>query len=482
MAVASEQRGRPLAAVVLAAGRGKRMRSATPKVLHQICGRPILWHVVRAALAVKPVTLAIVVAHERDEIGSALASWGLRTDVALVDQGDPLGTGHAVMAAEEATVGATDLLVLAGDEPLVTEAQVRELMAMHRRRDVAAVVQTTVTEDGRRFARVVRDARGEFVKLAEGSDATRHQLAVHEVATSIYAFRREQLYEALPLVGRENRQREYYLPDVLEILRRKGERIAVQLVDNGGSVGANSRAELARAASVMRGRINERHMDAGVTLVDPDRTYIDVDVRIGRDSTILPMTFLEGLTRIGTNATVGPTTRVIDSRVDEGATVTFSVIREARIGAHADVGPYASIRPGTVLESRAKAGTFVEIKASRVRKDAKVPHLAYVGDASIGAGANLGAGTVTANYDGFQKHRTVVGAGARIGSDTMLVAPVRVGKRAWTGAGSTITKDVPDGALAVERSEQRNVPGYDARRRAAAGRTKATGRTKARGT
>ena len=205
-------------------------------------------------------------------------------------------------------------------------------MGIHRRRDVAAVVQTTIPQDARGFARVIRDERGEFVKLAEGSDATRRELTVHEVATSVYAFRREQLYEALPLVGRDNRQREYYLPDVLEILHHKGERIAVQLVDNGGSVGANSRGELANAMSVMRRRINERHMAAGVTLVDPEQTYIDVDVRIAPDTTILPLTFLEGSTRIGSDVSIGPASRVIDSRVDDGAAVTFSVVREARIG------------------------------------------------------------------------------------------------------------------------------------------------------
>jgi bifunctional UDP-N-acetylglucosamine pyrophosphorylase / glucosamine-1-phosphate N-acetyltransferase len=463
---------------VLAAGKGKRMRSAKTKVLHEVCGRPVLWHVVRAALAAKPLSVAVVVAYERDEIEAAIASWGLRANVEFVDQGHPLGTGHAVLAAEDATAGAADVLVLPGDEPLVTPEQVRALMAMHRRRDVAAVVQTTVPEDPRGFARVIRDGRNEFVKLAEGSDATREELAVHEVATSVYAFRREQLYEALPLVGRDNRQREYYLPDALEILHHKGERIAVHLVDNGGSVGANSRAELAKATSVMRRRINDQHMAAGVTLVDPEQTYIDVDVRIGRDTSLLPMTFLEGSTRVGSDVTIGPATRVIDSRVDDGATVTFSVVREARIGTNANVGPYASIRPGTVLERGAKAGTFVEIKASRVQGGAKIPHLSYVGDAVVGERANLGAGTVTANYDGFDKHRTVIGAEAHIGSDTMLVAPVRVGRRAWTGAGSTITKDVPDGALAVERSEQRNVPGYDARRRGVTGRSKGKRRPK----
>jgi bifunctional UDP-N-acetylglucosamine pyrophosphorylase/glucosamine-1-phosphate N-acetyltransferase len=463
---ASPSARRPLAAVVLAAGKGKRMKSSLPKVLHEVCGRPVLWHVVRAALAARPSSLWIVVAAERDEIERAVASWELPLAPGFVDQRVPHGTGHAVMAAEEATAGATDVLVLPGDEPLVTAEQVRALLATHRRRDVAAVVQTTVPDDPRGFARVVRTPNGEFLRLVEGSEATRDEFAITEVATSVYSFRREQLYEALPLVGRENRQHEYYLPDVLGILHDKGERIAVQLVDNGGSVGANSRAELAKAAVVMRSRINRRHLDAGVTLIDPAQTYVDVEVRIGADTTVLPMTVLEGETRIGRGCAIGPATRIADSRVGPGATVTFSVVRGARIGPRASVGPYASIRPDTVVEEGGKAGTFVEVKASRIGRGAKVPHLSYVGDADVGAGANLGAGTVTANYDGFAKHRTVVGDEAHVGSDTMLVAPVRIGRRAWTGAGSTITRDVPDGALGVERTEQRTIEGYDARIRA----------------
>ncbi|MCA1727654.1 MAG: hypothetical protein LC722_08415 [Actinobacteria bacterium] len=280
------------------------------------------------------------------------------------------------------------------------------------------------------------------------------------MATAVFAFRRDDLFGALPLVGRDNRQREYYLPDVLGILREKGEKVAVQLVDNGGSVGANSRSELARAADVMRRRVNDGHMDRGVTIVDPESVHIEPSVRIERDATILPFTFLEGDTRVGARAVVGPSVRLIDTTVGRDSEIQFAVARGARIGPRVTVGPFASLRPGTVLDERSKAGTFVEIKNSRVGRGSKVPHLAYVGDATIGKDANIGAATVTVNYDGFDKHRTVIGDGAKVGSDTMLVAPVRVGKRAFTGAGSVITKDVPDGALGVERSEQVNVPGY----------------------
>jgi len=447
----------------MAAGLGKRLKSRRPKVLHEIAGRPVLWHVLRAAVAAKPKRLVVVVHHGREEVEEAVRSWSLRPEPVFVDQGEPLGTGHAVLAAERAIGDAADVLVLPGDEPLVTGEQVRQMLSIHRRRDVAAVVQTTIPVDARGFARVIRDARGEFVRLAEGTDATPEELRVTEAATSVYVFRREDLFGALPLVTRENRQREYYLPDVLGILHDKGERIAVQLVDSGGSVGANSRQELAQAAEVMRTRINERHMDAGVSIVDPATTFIGPEVRIGADTVIHPMAFLEGTTRIGRACGIGPSARIVDSTVGDGSTVQFAVVRGSRIGRDVNVGPFASLRPDTVLEDGSKAGTFVEIKGSRVGKGSKVPHLSYVGDADIGKGVNVGAATVTVNYDGWEKHRTVIGDDVKIGSDTMLVAPVRVGKGAMTGAGSVITKDVPPGALGIERSDQRNIEGFRAR-------------------
>ena len=462
----TDRRSRSLAVVVLAAGLGKRLRSRTPKVLHRVCGRPTLWHVLRAAAAVRPARLVIVVHYGAGEVEEAARSWNLRPEPVFVDQGEPLGTGHAVSVTEDALGQASDVLVLPGDEPLVTAEQLRALLAIHRRRDVAGVVQATPAADPRGFARVIRDARNELIHLAEGSDATPEELEVRDVATAVYAFRRDDLFRALPLVGRENRQREYYLPDVVKILRDKGERIAVDVVDNGGAVGANSRAEIAAAAAVMRRRINAAHMEAGVTLIDPDRTYIDVDVRIGPETEVLPLTLLEGETRIGRECTLGPAARIADTTIGDGSSVQFAAVRGARIGKRVSVGPYVSIRPGTVIEDGGKAGTFVEIKASRVGRGSKVPHLSYVGDTVIGEGTNIGAGTITVNYDGWEKYRTVIGDDVRIGSDTMLVAPVEVGDRAMTGAGSTITRDVPPGALAIERAEQRNVEGFRDRKEA----------------
>ncbi len=457
---------RSIGAVVLAAGKGKRMKSATAKVLHDVCGRPSLWHVLQAARAARPATLAIVVGFERRDIEEAVRSWAITPEPVFVEQRGPTGTGHAVLEAEGAVRSTDDVLVLAGDDPHIGPDHVRALLRAHRRGKTAATILTTMLDDPTGFGRVIR--RGdELVAIVEEAEASAEVRRIREVSTLVYAFRREDLFKALPLVGRDNRQHEYYLPDVLSILRQKGESVGAVLVDVGGSLSINSRAGLAKVVRIMRERIVEAHLRNGVTFADPSTAYVDVDVRIGSDSVILPMTFLEGRTRIGVGCRVGPATRVIDSTVGEGAEITFSVVRGSRIGPRASVGPYASLRPGTVIEEGSKAGTFVEIKASRVGRGSKVPHLSYVGDAIIGEGVNLGAGTVTVNYDGFEKHRTVVDDGAHVGSDTMLVAPVKVGKRAWTGAGSTITRDVPAGALAVERSEQRMVPGYDERQRAA---------------
>jgi bifunctional UDP-N-acetylglucosamine pyrophosphorylase/glucosamine-1-phosphate N-acetyltransferase len=445
----------------MAAGKGKRLRSALPKVLHPLAGRPVLRHVLEAARRLRPWRTVVVVSHGKEQVEEAVRSWGI--DAIFVDQGDPLGTGHAVMVAEGAVGRADDVLVLPGDEPLVTAEQLRELMRIHRRRDVAAVLQTTEAAEPRGFGRVIRNGR-DLVRITEGDEASREELAITEVATSVYAFRREDLFKALPLLSRETKQKEYYLHHVLPVLLEKGERVAIQRVDADGVVGANSRSEMARAGAVLRRRINEELMASGVTLVDPDRTYIDAGVKVGADTTILPGVHLEGETRVGKGCTIGPDSRIVDSRIDDDVEVTYSVVRGARVGEGATVGPYAHLRPGTVLGRGTKAGSFVEIKASKIGDGSKVPHLAYVGDATIGKGVNVGAGTITCNFDGYEKHRTVIGDGAFIGSDTMLVAPVRIGRNAVTGAGSTITRDVPDGELAVERSEQRNVRGYAERR------------------
>jgi bifunctional UDP-N-acetylglucosamine pyrophosphorylase/glucosamine-1-phosphate N-acetyltransferase len=437
-----------------------------------VCGRPVLWHVLAAIGGVKPQRLIVVVGREREQVEEAIRGWGIKPDPVFVEQEEPLGTGHAVMVAEDAVGDAGDVLVMAGDDPLVATDHIRRLLRVHRRTKAAASILTTEVEDPKNYWRVRRE--GERVEDVV-EKPTLELRDSREIATLVYAVRREDLYKALPLLDRENRQREYYLPDVLKILQEKGERISGVLADLGGGLGVNTRSELARTARVMRERINDAHMANGVTLVDPAQTYVDVGVRIGPDTVVHPQTYIEGETRIGRDCVVGPATRIVDSSVADGAQVQFSVVRGSRIGKGANVGPYASLRPGTVLEEGSKAGTFVEIKASRVGKRSKVPHLSYVGDADIGRDVNIGAATVTVNYDGWEKHRTVIGDEAKVGSDTMLVAPVKVGKGAMTGAGSVITKDVPAGALGIERSEQRNIAGYRKGRKSRASRKKPSG-------
>jgi len=469
-----EETGPSLAAVLLAAGKGKRLKSKLPKVLQPVRGRPALWHVATAALAARPDRLIVVVGQGADQVEEAVRSWGLAPEPAFVRQSQALGTGHAVSAAEQAAGRVAEVLVMAGDDPLVEGRHVRRLLGVHRRTKAAASILTTEVDRPGGYGRVIR-AGTRLVGIVEDAELTPAQRDIREMSTLVYVFRRDDLYRALPLVGRENRLREHYLPDVLGILIDKGERVSAVRGDFGGWAGVNSRETLANADRLMRERINARHMANGVTIVDPASTFIDVDVRIGPDTVVHPLTFLEGATRIGPGAEIGPASRIVDSRVEEGATVQFSVVRGSRIGKRATVGPYAHVRPGTVLREGARVGSFVEIKASEVGTGSKVPHLSYVGDATIGKDTNIGAGTVTVNYDGYRKHRTVIDDDVRIGSDTMLVAPVRVGKGAVTGAGSTITKDVPPGSLAVERSEQRVVKGYRKRKDAdAAARGKAT--------
>lgn len=452
-----------LAAVVLAAGRGKRLKSATPKVLHPVCGRPALWHVLQLVRAAKPARIVVVVGHGADDVREAVASWAIQPVPVFVEQAEQLGTGHAVMAAEKAVGSVHDVLIANGDLDPITADDVRRLVRSHRRSGAAATFASAELDEPGGYGRVIRED-GRVARVVEGADATAAEKQIHEVATNWMAFRRDLLFATLPLLDRENRQREYYLNRAIPILLDKGERVEAVACDTGGVMGLNSRGGLAGVQRVVRARINAKHMSNGVTLIDPDTTYVDVDVRIGRDSTIYPNTFLEGATRIGRACTIGPSVGMVDSTVGDGSVVFFAVVESAKIGRGVEVGPFARLRPDTVLEDGSLIGNFVEVKSTRLGRGSKAKHLSYLGNGKIGRDVNIGAGTVFVNYDGYEKHVTVVEDGARIGSDTMLVAPVRVGKDATTGAGSVITKDVPDGALAVERAEPRIVRNYRARK------------------
>jgi bifunctional UDP-N-acetylglucosamine pyrophosphorylase/glucosamine-1-phosphate N-acetyltransferase len=453
---------RSLAAVVLAAGKGKRLRSELPKVLHPVCGRPILWHTLRVVAAAKPSRIVVVVGHGADDVREAVGSWGIQPVPVFVEQAEQLGTGHAVQLAEDAVGKTTDVLVANGDFDPITPADLRKLVSSHRRSGAAVTVGSTILERPGGYGRVVRDGR-RVVDVVEGREAPADIRKIHEVATNWIVFRRDLLYATLPLLDRENRQREYYLNRAISILLDKGERVDAVVCDTGGVLGANTRAGLAGLEALIRRRTNETHMAAGVRLIDPAATYIDVEVRIGKDTVVRPNTFLEAGVRIGRGCSIGPSASVARSRIGDRSVVWFSVLEDATVGKDCEVGPFARLRPGAVLRDGALVGNYVEVKGSRIGPGSKAKHLAYIGDAELGAGVNVGAGTVVVNYDGYEKHPTVIGDGARIGSDTMLVAPLRVGKGAVTGAGSVITKDVPAGALAVERSDQKNVKGYRTR-------------------
>ncbi|MGP3969524.1 bifunctional UDP-N-acetylglucosamine diphosphorylase/glucosamine-1-phosphate N-acetyltransferase GlmU [Streptomyces sp. 6N223] len=460
----------PEAVIVLAAGEGTRMKSATPKVLHEICGRTLLGHVLAACAEVTgdaPERTVVVVGHGRERVTEHLAQAAPGVSVAV--QHERRGTAHAVRTALEALPASPTgtVVVTCGDIPLQTGETLTELVEAHAAEGNAVTVLTMEVPDATGYGRVVRGTDGSVTEIVEHRDAGATQLAIREVSSGIFAFDGKLLAEALGRVGTDNAQGEEYLPDVLGILRGLGHRVGARLVpDHRELVGVNDRAQLARARRLLNDRLLERAMVLdGVTVVDPATTWLDVTVTLEPDSVIHPGTQLLGRTHVAAGAEVGPGCRLTDTIVGADARVSHAVADGARIGESANVGPYAYLRPGTVLGTAAKAGTFVELKNADVGQGTKVPHLSYVGDATIGEHTNIGAASVFVNYDGEAKHHTTVGSHCRTGADNMFVAPVTVGDGAYTAAGSVITKDVPPGALGVARGQQRNIQGWVARRR-----------------
>jgi bifunctional UDP-N-acetylglucosamine pyrophosphorylase / glucosamine-1-phosphate N-acetyltransferase len=452
-----------LTVLVMAAGEGTRMRSSMPKVLHPVCGRPMVAWPVLAAREAGADRVAVIVSPDRD------LTPGLPDGTETVIQPEPDGTGGAIRAAHDLVRASDTVVVLSGDHPLITGEIVAALLETHRAADAAATVMTVELDDPGAYGRIVRDSNGEIERIVETKDPTgvpAEELAIREVNTGTYAFAAEPLVGALDGLVADNSAGEFYIGDVLPTLREQGLRVVAHAAsDPNVNLGVNDRRDLALATAEARRTILEHHMLAGVTIVDPDTTWIDAEVEISPDATIEPGSSLRGRTVIGPDSIVGPHTTVIDSRIGAAVRVLHSYLHEAAIGDECQVGPFAYLRPGAELGLGAKAGTFVEIKNSTIGEGAKVPHLSYVGDADVGAGANLGASTITANYDGFRKNRTKIGQGAHISVHTSLVAPVSVGDDAYTGAGTVVRKDVPDGALAVSKADQRNIEGY-ARRKA----------------
>ena len=455
--------GQGLTVVVLAAGEGKRFRSALPKPLHPVAGKPLLWHVLAAAAPLKADRTVVVVGSGADQVTAAVDGFDLGP-VSFAVQADQRGTGDALAAALPLLEGDGDVMVLFGDTPLVSTGLLEGLLDAHRSARAAATLLTCTMTDPTGLGRVLRDAGGAVTRVVEERDATGAQRQLREVSAGMYVFRRPVL-DGLAELRPDNDQGEYYLPDLVPQVLAGGGQVVTAEGPEEEVMGVNDRVELAAAATVLRRRLLERLMLGGVTVTDPATTYVDADVEVGQDTVLAPLTFLEAGTRVGARCRLGPNVRLVGCTVGDDATVSQAVAVSSAIGPRAVVGPFASLRPGSDLGDGAKAGTFVEVKNSTIGPGSKVPHLSYVGDADIGAGANVGAGTVFVNYDGVDKHRTVVGDGAFIGSDTMLVAPVTVGSGAQTAAGSTITKDVPPDALAIERSDQRTIEGWAARRR-----------------
>ncbi|WP_342476527.1 bifunctional UDP-N-acetylglucosamine diphosphorylase/glucosamine-1-phosphate N-acetyltransferase GlmU [Paenibacillus sp. FSL H7-0350] len=444
-------------AVVLAAGQGKRMKSKLYKVLHPVCGKPMVGHVLDTVKATGCQRNVVVVGHGAEKVKAYLGE-----DAEYVLQDVQLGTGHAVKQAKD-LLGSEEgtTIVICGDTPLVMSETLEGMMALHEAQNAAATVLTAVMEQPAGYGRIIRGEDGGVLKIVEQKDCTESEAAVHEINTGTYCFDNAKLFAALEKVTNTNNQQEYYLTDVIGILRAQGDIVlGYQAHDSAESIGVNDRLALSEAEGYMRQRINRKHMLGGVTIIDPASTYIGAEVEIGADTVLYPGTVLKGKTVIGEDCVIGPASEIEDCVIMDGAAVKHSVLNQAQVGTRASVGPFAYLRPGTVLGEGVKVGDFVEIKNATIGDGSKVSHLSYVGDAEVGKNVNIGCGAITVNYDGYNKFRTEIGDDAFIGSNVNLVAPVTVGKGAFIVAGSTITRPVSENDLAIARARQENKPGY----------------------
>ncbi len=454
--------------VVLAAGKGTRMKSQTPKVLHRIAGRPLIDWVLQTAAGLSPATTTVVVGYQGEMIRDHVSSATGPLNAQIVVQEPQLGTGHALLQVEPVLQHREGVvLMLSGDVPLLKIDTLRQLLSAHAARDAAATVLTTIVDRPYGYGRIVR-ANGEITRIVEERDATPAQREIKEINAGIYAFALGPLFDALRSIGVENAQGEYYLPDLVAVYRRRRRTVATVTVEQASEVrGVNSRSELAEVSTMVRQQKNEELMAAGVTLVDPATTYIDADVEVGADTVIHPCVFLEGSTRVGAACEIHAGARLINTQVGDRAVVkNYSVVTDSEIGPGAIVGPFAHLRPGSRVMEQAHVGNFVELKKTTLGAGSKANHLSYLGDATIGERVNVGAGTITCNYDGERKSQTIIEDGAFVGSDATLVAPVTIGKGSYIAAGSTITANVPEGALGIARSRQANKADWVARRAA----------------
>ena len=450
--------------VILAAGEGTRMKSSTPKVLHPISGRSLVGHVLNAVDALSPKQVRVVVGAGREQVEAHLSE--VAPHVTTVFQEKRGGTGHATQLALDGLKATGTILVLAGDTPMLTGSSLAQLLEEHHAGGFTASVLTAEHPDPTGYGRIIRGDDDSLLRIVEERDADDIQRDILEVNSGVYAFDAVKLAGAIGKLKNDNSQGELYLTDVIEILRNEGGKIAAVLIDDFIEIlGVNDRVQLAESAALLRDRINEDLMRAGVTIVDPLSTWVDSTATVANDVVLMPGTAISGTTTVATGAVIGPRTTLVDCTVGTGARVIESRATEAIIGDGANVGPFTFLRPGTKLLPDSKVGAYVEMKNATLGEGSKVPHLSYVGDAVIGEGSNIGAATIFVNYDGVEKHYTVVGDHVRIGSDSMLVAPVTIGDGAYTAAGSVITEDVPPGAIGVGRAKQRNVIGWVLRKR-----------------
>ena len=446
-----------LVAVILAAGKGTRMRSKYPKVLHKVGGKPMLQHVIDAATVAGCDEKVIIVGHEAELVEEMVGTQG---KIAL--QAEQLGTGHAVMQTAEALKDFTGTaLILCGDTPLLEGEELKKFCEAHKASGAAATVLTAVMDDPFGYGRIVRDEKGNVQAIVEQKDATEAQKAIKEINTGIYCMECPLMFDVLATLTNDNAQGEYYLTDVLEKLNQAGQKVGGVVTEDSDMVmGINSRKQLSVAEGVMRQRILDKLMDSGVTIMDPASTFIEGSVKIGRDTIIYPYTWLEGTTEIGEDCEIGPNARFTNVKIGNDNHLQFIYGHDCEVKNHVTAGPYVHLRPDTVISDGVKIGNYVEVKNSNVGEGTKLPHLTYIGDSDIGSGVNMGCGCITVNYDGKKKHRTIIGDNAFVGCNTNLVAPVTVQANTYIGAGSTITKEVPENALGIARAKQKNIEGW----------------------
>ncbi|QSZ27467.1 bifunctional UDP-N-acetylglucosamine diphosphorylase/glucosamine-1-phosphate N-acetyltransferase GlmU [Aceticella autotrophica] len=435
--------------LVLAAGLGKRMKSRHPKVVHKICGKAMIEWIIMNVKASGSDDIVVVVGHGAEEVKEIL-----KDSVKYALQEKQLGTGHAAMLALSLLPDKGDIMILTGDTPLITADNLKEFMKFHSKKNNAVTILSAIINDPEGYGRIIRDKDGNVIKIVEHKDATEEQRNIHEINSGIYIIKAEYLKKSLGLIKNDNIQGEYYLTDAVEIIKEMGGRIGAFNVKPEEVMGVNSRIQLSQAEKIMQMRINYKLMDKGVTLINPENTIIGPDVEVGIDTIIFPGTLIEGKTVIGEDCEIGPNCHIVSSRIGNGCKIEYSEILESQLGENIKVGPYARIRPDSIIHDNVKMGNFVEIKKSVIGKGTKVPHLTYIGDAEVGKNVNMGCGSIVVNYDGKKKHKSFIGDNVFVGCNVNLVSPVKIGSNTFIAAGSTITDDVPDGAMAIARSRQ----------------------------